>query len=108
MIMRTIRAVALAVLAVLLLAQTDQAQLKGDQLSAALEQQPWDPSVKSLVPVPQVLQMMSDKLDWTQKLGDAFLAQQQDVMNSVQRLRQQAQAAGTLETTQQQVVTTQA
>jgi hypothetical protein len=84
------------------------AQLKGDQLSAALEQQPWDPSVKSLVPVPQVLQMMSDKLDWTQQLGDAFLAQQQDVMTSVQRLRQQAQAAGSLNTTEQQVVTTQA
>lgn len=84
------------------------AQLAGDQLAAALEPQPWDPSVKSLVPVPQVLQMMSDKLDWTQQLGDAFLAQQQDVMTSVQRLRQQAQAAGSLDTTQQQVVATQA
>jgi hypothetical protein len=84
------------------------AALKGDQLAAALEQQPWDPSVKSLVPVPQVLQMMSDKLDWTQQLGDAFLAQQQDVMTSVQRLRKQAEAAGSLSTTQQQVVTTQA
>jgi|SRR5579871_3402226 len=84
------------------------AQLTGDQLSAALEQQPWDPSVKSLVPVPQVLQMMSDKLDWTQQLGDAFLAQQQDVMTSVQRLRKQAQTAGSLNTTQQQVVTTEA
>ncbi len=49
--------------------------LKGDALTAALEKQPWDPSVKSLVNFPQVLAMMSEKLDWTQKLGDAFLAQ---------------------------------
>jgi hypothetical protein len=86
----------------------NNANLAGDQLAAALEPQPWDPSVKSLVPFPQVLQMMSEKLDWTQKLGDAFLAQQQDVMNSIQYLRAQAQAAGSLKTTEQQVVTTQA
>src|SRR6266404_3262589 len=86
----------------------NNAKLTGDPLAAALEQQPWDPSVKSLVPFPQILQMMNDKLDWTQKLGDAFLAQQEDVMNSVQRLRKQAQAAGTLNTTEQQVVKTEA
>ena len=86
----------------------DNAKLTGDQLAAALEPQPWDPSVKSLVPFPQILQMMNEKLDWTQKLGDAFLAQQQDVMNSIQYLRAQAQAAGSLKTTEQQVVTTQA
>jgi len=86
----------------------NNAKLTGDQLAAALEPQPWDPSVKSLVPFPQVLQMMSERLDWTQKLGDAFLAQQQDVMNSIQYLRAQAQAAGSLKTTEQQVVTTQA
>ena len=50
--------------------------LKGDALTKALEKQTWDPSVKSLVNFPTVLQMMSDKVDWTQKLGDAFLAQQ--------------------------------
>ncbi len=80
------------------------AQLKGDQLAAALQPEVWDPSVKSLVPYPQVLKMMSDQLDWTQKLGDAFLAQQADVMSSVQRLRQRAQSAGTLKSTEQQTV----
>jgi hypothetical protein len=85
----------------------ENAKLKGDQLAAALEPQPWDPSVKSLVPYPQVLKMMSDQLDWTQRLGDAFLAQQADVMASVQRLRQRAEGAGTLKTTEQQTVVVQ-
>jgi Protein of unknown function (DUF3300) len=80
------------------------AKLSGDPLAAALEQQSWDPSVKSLVPFPAVLKMMNDKLDWTQRLGDAFLAQQADVMSSVQRLRRQAQDAGTLKSTEQQKV----
>ncbi|HET9589460.1 MAG TPA: DUF3300 domain-containing protein, partial [Anaerolineales bacterium] len=79
-------------------------QLQGDALTAALEQQPWDPSVKSLVNFPQVLAMMSEQLDWTTKLGDAFLAQQKDVMNTVQRLRVKAQAAGNLKTTTEQQV----
>src|SRR5262249_25274461 len=65
--------------------------LKGTQLENALQQQPWDPSVKSLTAFPQVLTMMSEKLDWTQKLGDAFLAQQKDVMDTVQKLRAKAQ-----------------
>lgn len=52
------------------------ASLKGDALAKALEAQDWDPSVKSLVNFPQVLTMMSEKLDWTQKLGDAVLADQ--------------------------------
>jgi hypothetical protein len=58
--------------------------LKGDALTKALEQQTWDPSVKSLVNFPQVLSMMDEKLDWTQKLGDAFLAGQKPVMDSIQ------------------------
>jgi hypothetical protein len=78
--------------------------LKGDPLTAALEKQPWDPSVKSLVNFPQVLAMMSEKLDWTQKLGDAFLAQQKDVMDSVQALRKKAVEAGNLKTTKEQKV----
>jgi hypothetical protein len=78
--------------------------MKGDALAKALEAQPWDPSVKSLVNFPQVLQMMSEKLDLTQKLGDAFLAQQKDVMATVQKLRAKAQAAGNLKTTKEQVV----
>jgi hypothetical protein len=78
--------------------------LKGDALAKALEAQPWDPSVKSLVNFPQVLTMMSDKLDWTQKLGDAFLAQQKDVMATIQDLRKKAQDSGNLKTTKEQVV----
>ena len=85
----------------------ENAKLKGDQLSAELDKQTWDPSVKSLVPFPQVLEMMSEQLDWTQKLGDAMLAQEKDVMDGVQRLRKSAESAGTLQTTQQQTVTNQ-
>ncbi len=78
--------------------------LKGDALSKALEQQNWDPSVKSLVNFPQVLQMMGKDLDWTQKLGDAFLAQQKDVMDTTQNLRKKAKAEGNLETTKEQKI----
>jgi hypothetical protein len=86
---------------------TNNAALKGDQLTAALEQQPWDPSVKSLVPFPRILRMMDDNLSWTEQLGDAFLAGQPAVMDSVQRLRRKAQANGSLRTSPQQVVATQ-
>jgi hypothetical protein len=78
--------------------------LKGDALATALEQQEWDPSVKSLVNFPQVLDMMNEKLDWTQKLGDAFLAQQKDVMDTVQKLRAKAEGEGNLKSTEQQKV----
>ncbi len=78
--------------------------LKGDPLTAALEKQNWDPSVKSLVNFPQVLSMMSEKLDWTQKLGDAFLAQRKEVMDTVQKLRFKAMESGNLKTTQEQKV----
>jgi hypothetical protein len=78
--------------------------LKGDSFAAELEKQRWDPSVKSLVNFPQVLSMMSEKLEMTQKLGDVFLAQQKDVLDAVQRLRAKAQASGNLKTTQEQKV----
>ena len=78
--------------------------LEGKTLEDALQKEPWDPSVKSLVAFPQVLTMMSEKLDWTQKLGDAFLAQQADVMDGVQRLRAKARAEGHLDTTKEQTV----
>ncbi|MDR3472931.1 MAG: DUF3300 domain-containing protein, partial [Devosia sp.] len=78
--------------------------LSGDALAQALAAQNWDPSVKSLIPFPQVLAMLNSKLDWTQQLGYAFATQQADVMTSVQRLRQQAQAAGYLQSTDQQQV----
>ena len=80
------------------------AGLRGDQLAIALEQQDWDPSVKSLINFPSVLQMMNDRLDWTQQLGDAFLAQEGEVMATVQQLRQRAQAQGNLITTSEQRV----
>ncbi len=78
--------------------------LTGDPLNDALDQKDWDPSVKALVPFPQVLSMMSQKLEWTQRLGDAFLDQQDQVMDTVQRLRAKAQAAGNLSDTEQQRV----
>jgi len=80
--------------------------LKDKALEDALQKQSWDPSVKSLAVFPQVLTMMSDKLDWTQKLGDAFLAGQKEVMSTVQGLRQKASAQGNLKDTDQQKVTT--
>jgi len=64
----------------------------------------WDLSVKALVPFPQVLSMMSDKMDWTQRMGDAFMAQQADVMDTIQRLRARAHAQGHLQNTDQQKI----
>jgi Protein of unknown function (DUF3300) len=78
--------------------------LTGDALTKALEAQPWDPSVKSLVPFPQVLATMNGNLDWTQQLGYAVADQQADVLDSVQRLRRQAQTSGNLQSTPLQVV----
>ena len=78
--------------------------LKGDALTKALEAQDWDPSVKSLVNFPQVLTMMSEKLDWTQRLGDAFLQDQKKVLDTIQSLRAKAQASGNLQTTKEQTV----
>jgi uncharacterized protein DUF3300 len=82
------------------------ANLRGDHLAGAIETEAWDPSVKSLVPFPQILRMMDDKLDWTEQLGNAVVAQQGDVMDSIQRLRYEAAAAGTLWSNAQQRVTT--
>ena len=78
--------------------------LKGDALQEALADQDWDDSIKDLVSVPDALEMMNKDLDWTQKLGDAVLAQQSDVMNAVQALRARAKANGTLESNPQQTV----
>ena len=79
--------------------------LTGDAVEAALKDQDWDPSVKSIATFPDVLAMMDEKLDWTQKLGDAFLAQQAEVMAAVQRLRAKAKAEGTLMSSKEQMVT---
>jgi hypothetical protein len=78
--------------------------LNGAALDQALADKTWDPSVLSLTQFPQVLAMMDDKLEWTQQLGDAFLANQQAVMDTVQSLRARAQAAGNLQSTPQQTV----
>ena len=78
--------------------------LPADQMNEALKKQPWDSSVKALVPFPDVLSMMSQKLDWTQKVGDAFLGQQAEVMDTVQNLRKRAHDAGNLKSSEQQQV----
>jgi hypothetical protein len=77
---------------------------KGDAAVKAVQSQPWDPSVQSLVAFPQVLAMMGEKPDWVQNLGDAFLASSKDVLDAAQRLRQAAQKQGNLKTTEQQKV----
>ncbi|MFL9987679.1 DUF3300 domain-containing protein [Paraburkholderia sediminicola] len=79
-------------------------KLQGDDAVKAVASEPWDPSVQSLVAFPQVLATMASKPDWVSQLGTAFLGQSNDVMDSVQRLRKQAQAAGNLKTSSQQKV----
>ncbi len=81
---------------------------KGDDAVKQVASQPWDPSVQALVAFPQVLATLGQDPVWVQRLGDAFLAQPDDVMGGVQRLRHQAQAAGNLQSNQYQNVTVQA
>jgi len=78
--------------------------VKGDAAVKAVENQSWDVSVKSLVAFPQILEPMDQKLDWTQKLGDAFLADQKSVLDAVQRLRGRAEKSGNLKSNEQQKV----
>ena len=78
--------------------------LKGDALGKAVDQQPWDPSVKALAAFPAVLGNMDKNLSWTSSLGDAYYNQQPDVMDAVQLMRRKAQGAGALKTTPQEVV----
>ena len=78
--------------------------LSGDGLDQALAERNWDPSVQSLAAFPQVLTMMDEQLEWTQRLGDAFLVDQPRVMDTVQSLRRRAEAAGNLQSTPQQTV----
>jgi hypothetical protein len=89
------------------LEKDNNTNLKGDALAKALDSEKWDPSVKSLVPFPQVIAMMNGNLEWTQQLGYAVATQQAAVLDSIQRLRRQAQKAGSLKTTEQQRVVTQ-
>lgn len=81
--------------------------LKGDAAVQAVKDKDWDTSVKSLVAFPDVIANLSEHLDWTQKMGDAMIGQEADVADSIQRLRAKAAAAGNLQSTTQQTVTTQ-
>jgi hypothetical protein len=82
------------------------ADLKGDALAQAVDPQSWDPSVKALTQFPSVLEMMDKNLSWTSSLGDAYVNGQQNVLDAVQVMRQRAQQAGNLKSTQQESVTT--
>jgi uncharacterized membrane protein YgcG len=81
--------------------------LHGQQLADAVDPQPWDPSVKALTQFPSVLENMNANLSWTSALGEAYASGSQDVLDAVQALRRQAQAAGSLPSTDQQTVSTQ-
>ena len=81
--------------------------LSGDALEEALKDQDWDASVKSLCTLPDVLSNMSENLDWTRDMGDAFLADKTELLDAVQRLRGKAHETGHLETTPEQTVTVQ-
>jgi hypothetical protein len=81
--------------------------LKGTDLGNAVDQQPWDPSVKALTAFPSVLGNMDKNLSWTSSLGDAYYNQQKEVMDAVQVMRRKAQDAGNLKSTPQQTVTDQ-
>jgi hypothetical protein len=83
----------------------DKKQLKGDALKAEAGKESWDDSVKSLIATPSVLGMMSQQLEWTEKLGNAVLAQEADVIAAIQRLRMIAYGNGKLSSTKEQTVT---
>jgi hypothetical protein len=80
--------------------------LKDQALEDAVSKQPWDPSVKGLAGLPDVVKRLGDDIQWTTDLGNAFLAQQKDVMDAVQRMRAKAQAKGNLTSNEQQTVQT--
>jgi Protein of unknown function (DUF3300) len=75
-------------------------------LADAVAKQQWDPSVQSMAVLPDVVKRLTDDIQWTTNLGNAFLAQQADVMNAIQRMRQKAEAKGTLKSTEQLAVQT--
>jgi len=81
--------------------------LKDQALVDAAEKQPWDSSVQAMAPLPDLVKRLADDIQWTTDLGNAFLAQQSDLMDAVQRMRQKAQANGNLQTSEQMKVETQ-
>src|SRR6202008_1445565 len=80
--------------------------LKDKALADAVAKQPWDPSIQALAGLPDVVKRLADDIQWTTDLGNAFLAQQSDVMDAVQRMRKKAQDSGNLKSTEQQKVET--
>jgi hypothetical protein len=80
--------------------------LKDKALADAVAKQPWDPSIQSMAALPDVVKRLGDDIQWTTELGNAFLAQQSEVMDAVQRMRKKAQGTGALKTTEQQKVET--
>src|SRR5215469_5993713 len=84
----------------------NNSNLKDKALADAVSKQPWDASIQGLVMYPDVVQRMAGNIQWTTDLGNAFLAQQSDVMDAVQRMRAKAQGTGNLKTSSQQVVET--
>jgi hypothetical protein len=80
--------------------------LKGKALADAVGKQPWDPSVQSMAGLPDVVKWLTNDIQWTTDLGNAFLASEAGVMSAVQRMRRKAEAKGTLKSTEQQVVET--
>ena len=81
--------------------------LKPAEITQAVQQQQWDPSVQAMAAFPDIVKNMSENIKWTDELGNAFLAQQGDVMDAVQRMRVRAKDAGKLQSTEQQTVETQ-
>src|SRR4030095_12955902 len=80
--------------------------LKNKALVDAVSKQPWDPSIQAMAPLPDVVKRLSDDIQWTTDLGNAFLAQQSDVMDAIQRMRQKAQGTGALKSSEQLKVET--
>ena len=85
----------------------DHPNWKPSKLMDKAKKENWDPSVQGLVAFPDVLARLTQNIGWTTQLGNAFLAQQADVMQAVQRMRAEAEAKGTLHSTPQETVTTQ-
>src|SRR5271168_3277228 len=81
--------------------------LKDKALADAVAKEPWDPSIQAMAGLPDLVKRLADDIQWTTDLGNAFLAQQKDVMDAVQRMRKKAQDKGNLKTTEQQKVETQ-
>jgi hypothetical protein len=80
--------------------------LKGNALVAAVEKEDWDPSIQGLAALPDAVKQLAENIKWTTDLGNAFLAQQSDVMDAVQRMRMKAKGAGNLKSNEQQKVET--